>query len=345
MPAASASAVQNDSASLAAALDAAVVCDLAPLAILAIDGPDATTFLNGQLSSDISILTSGVCQYASYNSPGGRMMANMVLWRTGSDAADGFRALLSAELAESVRKRLAMFVLRSKVTITDVTATTARFGVGGPAAGDALRAALGVLPSTFAAARRDAVIALGVPGPRYLVLAPADRGAETLKALARAARPAGYDAWAWLTIHAGVPVITAATQDKFVPQTVNWDVLGGINFQKGCYTGQEIIARTQYLGRLKERLYAFAAAITAIAPGDRLYSAEFGEQPCGTVVNAAPAPQGGSELLAVVQIAAATNAAVHVGAPDGPVLTPLPLPYSMPAPATPRARTAGMNSG
>jgi folate-binding protein YgfZ len=106
---------------------------------------------------------------------------------------------------------------------------------------------LGVVPSTFAAARRDAVIALGVPGPRYLVLAPADRGAATLKALARSAQPAGYDAWAWLTIHAGVPVITAPTQDKFVPQMVNWDLLSGINFQKGCYTGQEIIARTQYL--------------------------------------------------------------------------------------------------
>jgi folate-binding protein YgfZ len=337
--------VQNDSVSLAAALDAAVVCDLSPLAVLAIDGPDATTFLNGQLSSDISSLTSDVCQYTSYNSPGGRMLANMVLWRAGRDAADGFRALLSADLAESVRKRLAMFVLRSKVTITDVTATTARYGIGGPAAGDVLRAALGIVPSTFAAARRDAVVALGVPGPRYLVMAPADRGVAIFETLTRSARSAGYDTWRWLTIHAGVPVITAPTQDKFVPQTVNWDVLGGINFQKGCYTGQEIIARTQYLGRLKERLYAFAAGITTVAPGDRLFSREFGEQPCGTVVNAAPAPRGGSELLAVVQIAAAANADVHLGAPDGPVLTLLPLPYPVPVGATPRARTAGMNSG
>jgi folate-binding protein YgfZ len=190
--------------------------------------------------------------------------------------------------------------------------------------------------------RNGALVVLGLPGPRYLVLAPADQRSSTFDALARHAQHADSDTWRWLTVHAGVPVITAATQDKFVPQTVNWDVLGGVNFQKGCYTGQEIIARTQYLGRLKERLYAFAAptAAIAIASGDRLYSPEFGEQPCGTVVNAAAAPRGGCELLAVVQIAAAATGEVHAGAPDGPLLTLLPLPYGVPAPAAPRLRTA-----
>ena len=335
-------APRNDATPLAAALDAAVVCDLAPLAILAIDGPDATTFLNGQLSSDITALTSDACQYSSYNSPSGRMLANAVLWRAGSGAADGYRALMSADVVESVRKRLAMFVLRSKVTITDVSATTVRYGVGGPGAGDTVRAAFsGTVPSPFAAMRNGAVVVLGIPGPRYLVLAPADQGNSTFDALALHAQRADFDIWRWLTVHAGVPVITAPTQDKFVPQMVNWDLLGGVNFQKGCYTGQEIIARTQYLGRLKERLYAFAATTTsAIAAGDRVYSPEFGEQPCGTVVNAAAAPQGGCELLAVVQIAAAATGEVHAGAPDGPMLTPLPLPYDVPAPAAPRLRTA-----
>ena len=334
------SSVQHDLVPLAVAGKTAVVCDVAPLCLLAIDGTDAAAFLNGQLSSDSAGLNSDACQYSSYNSPGGRMLANMVLWRAGANAADGFRALISADLAESVRKRLAMFVMRSKVTITDVSTTTARYGVGGPDAGNAVRAALGVVPMPFSVARSSTVVVLGVPGPRYIVLPSTDARTATFDALAQHAKPAGFDVWRWLTIHAGVPVITAATQDKFVPQMVNWDVLGGVNFQKGCYTGQEIIARTQYLGRLKERLFAFVAASEKIAPGDRLFSPEFGEQPCGTVVNAAAAPQGGCELLAVLQIAAAANGEVRVGARDGPVLTPLPLPYDVPAPVAPRGRIA-----
>ena len=125
-----------------------------------------------------------------------------------------------------------------------------------------------------------------------------------------------------------MPVITAATQDLFVAQTANWDVLGGISFGKGCYTGQEIIARTQYLGRLKERLFLFHAAGPAVAAGTRLFSAVFGDQPCGTVVDAAGAPAGGADLLAVLQLAAAESGDVRLGAPDGAPLEPLPLPYA-----------------
>ena len=117
-----------------------------------------------------------------------------------------------------------------------------------------------------------------------------------------------------------MPVITAADAGPASsPQTVNWDVLGGVNFQKGCYTGQEIVARTQYLGRLKERLFAFHAP-----RADRRHRASAStaprsaSQPCGTVVNAAPAPDGGCDLLAVLQLAAAASGDVRLGAPDGP---------------------------
>ena len=116
---------------------------------------------------------------------------------------------------------------------------------------------------------------------------------------------AGFAVWQWLTIRAGIPVITAATSDLFVPQAANWDALGGISFQKGCYTGQEIVARTQYLGRLKERSLLAHLDGAPPAPGERSYSATFGDQSCGTVVNAAASPDGGSDLLAVLQLAAA----------------------------------------
>lgn len=320
--------------SVVSAATAAIFCDLAPLSVLAIGGADAAIFLQGQLSSDVKGLTPGRCQYTSYNSPKGRMLANFILWRDG----DGYRALLPGDLAEPVRRRLAMFVLRSKVTLADLSCETSRFGIGGLGASPALQRALGVAPGAFTTAEATGATVLALPGPRYLVVAPAGAAVAMQETLRREMLEAPFEVWQWLTIRAGVPVITAATQDQFVAQTANWDLLGGVNFQKGCYTGQEIIARMHYLGRLKERTYAFHADVPRVAAGARLFSAAFGDQPCGTVVNAAPAPDGGSDLLAVIQLAAVESADVSLGAPDGPRLSALALPYAIPAPAEPRGR-------
>jgi folate-binding protein YgfZ len=321
-----------------AAREGAVVCSLDHLAVLAIGGADASAFLHGQLSSDVKGLAPDACQYTSYNSPKGRMLANFVLWREGDGNDVAYRALLPVDIAESVRRRLAMFVLRSKVTLGDVSIDCARFGIGGPAAADALRAALGAAPEVFALARTANATILGLPGPRYVVIARQDDAAAIHALLEPHAKPVGFPVWQWLTIRAGVPVITASTQDLFVAQTVNWDVLGGVNFRKGCYPGQEIIARMQYLGRLKERLFAFRVAAADVAAGARLYSPVFDDQPCGTVVNAAAAPEGGCDVLAVLQLAAASSGNVRLGAPDGPPMGTVPLPYALPPAAAPAGR-------
>ncbi|MET0683188.1 MAG: folate-binding protein [Casimicrobiaceae bacterium] len=324
-----------DERALLAARDAAVVCDLTPLSVLALAGADAAAFLQGQLSCDVTAITPGTCRFGSFNSPKGRMLANFVLWR---DAAlgDGFAMLLPGDICESVAKRLRMYVLRSKVTVTDVSAATQRMGVGGPSAAAALRAAVGAVPGRLEVQQADSATVLGLPGPRYVLLAPAPQAPSLRARLGTQATPAGFDVWRWLTIHAGVPVITAATQDAFVAQAANWDVLGGIDFQKGCYTGQEIIARTQYLGRLKERTLAFHADTRDVSPGDRIFSSAFEGQPCGTVVNAAPSPGGGCDLLAVLQSAAAERGDARLRASDGPQLVALPLPYAIPAAKAPR---------
>ena len=324
-----------DERALLAARDAAVVCDLTPLSVLALAGADAASFLQGQLSCDVTAITPGTCRFGSFNSPKGRMLANFVLWR---DAAlgDGFAMLLPGDISESVAKRLRMYVLRSKVTVTDVSAATQRMGVGGPSAAAALRAAVGAVPGRLEVQQAESATVLGLPGPRYVLLAPAPRAPSLRARLGTQATPAGFDVWRWLTIHAGVPVITAATQDAFVAQAANWDVLGGIDFQKGCYTGQEIIARTQYLGRLKERTLAFHADTRDVSPGDRIFSSAFEGQPCGTVVNAAPSPGGGCDLLAVLQSAAAERGDARLRASDGPQLVALPLPYAIPAAKAPR---------
>ena len=134
--------------------------------------------------------------------------------------------------------------------------------------------------------------------------------------------------WDWLEIRAGIPVITAATQEAFVPQMVNLELLGGVSFQKGCYPGQEIVARSQYLGKLKRRMY-LAHTDRDVAPGagTQLYSRDLDGQPSGMVVSAAPAPGGGFDLLAVIQTTSADVHPIHLGTPDGPVLALEPLPY------------------
>ena len=210
---------------------------------------------------------------------------------------------------------------------------------------DALMAAM----KTWVTARRanpsgvDAAAILPVPGARYMIASPLTQARELWERVERVARPVGYPAWQWLTIRAGVPVVTPVTTDQWVPQMANLDALGGINFQKGCYTGQEIVARTQYLGRLKERLFLLHAEDGPVPlAGERLYSSTFGDQACGTVVSAAAAPGGGSDLLAVIQIAAAASGDVHLARAGGgsTALTLLDLPYALPPAAAPRTRIA-----
>jgi len=324
---------------LGAARDAAVVCDLDPLRVVAVTGADAAAFLNGQLSIDTIGLSQAACRYACFNSPKGRMLANFVVWREPSSDAR-FLLLLPGDIAAAVANRLSMYVLRSKVTIVDATDASARFGIGGPEATRVASAMWGAHPAPFELRTFGPLAVLGLPGPRFVVVAPAAEAERTRSELARRAPLAPFGVWRWLTIRAGVPMITSATQDLFVAQTANWDILRGIDFQKGCYTGQEVIARTHYLGRIKERAFIFHAAIEGIHPGERLYSAAFGDQPCGTVVDAAVAPEGGSDLIAVLQLAAAERGDPHLRTPDGPALTSLALPYAIPAPAAPRGRRA-----
>jgi folate-binding protein YgfZ len=316
---------------LSAARDAAIVAPISHLGLLEFKGPDTGDFLHGQLSSDVAALPAEGAQTSAYCSPKGRVLANFMLWRE----PEGFGALLSQDLAAAMQKRLTMFVLRSKVKIEDASARYVLLGAAGPAAAGSLARALGVSaasPMTAKPAEAGAVVNLG--GDRFIaVLRP--EAAETAWAkLAAELTPAGEDTWRWLDIQAGIPWISLPTQDQFVPQMANLELTGAVNFQKGCYPGQEIVARTQYLGKLKRRLFRCHVAID-IPPeaGTSLYCAELGSQACGMVVNAALAPDGGCDLLAVMQVEAAQSAStypVRLGALDGPALGILDLPYPVP---------------
>ena len=316
------------------ALRSAAVCPVPDLGVLLFDGADSAAFLQGQVSSDVAALAQGQSQRSSYNSPKGRMLANLRLWRDPDSASSHvYGMLLAADLADALAKRLAMFVLRAKVAIANATGAHALLGIAGQQAKQAVAAAFHAAPAAdeVTTVADGTARLLGLPDGRYVLLAMAEAEKTLRGSLSARAVPGDAELWRWLTIRDGVPLVTAATSDRFVPQMLNWDALGGVSFQKGCYPGQEIVARTRYLGRLKERLYGFHVAPAAAqpAPGTRLYSPAFGSDPCGTVVSAARAPEGGTALLAVVQKAAAESGVVSLASPDGPAMTPVALPYTV----------------
>jgi folate-binding protein YgfZ len=320
---------------LVAARDAAVVCDLAPLAVLHVSGPDATTFLQGQFTSDIAALAPGALQLSAWCSPKGRVLTNFIVRRID---AEHIGLLLPRLLLESVRRRLSMYVLRSKVTISDASAATVRIGVGGPAAADCIAAMGAAVPEPYQSVPIDGATLAALTGSRFIAFVAPDQ-APSLWERFTAARAAGFPSWRWLTIRAGVPMILPPTQDQFVPQMLNLDALGAVSFDKGCYTGQEIVARTRYLGRLKERL-ALAHVDSVPAPGERLYAPEFGAQACGTVVNANAAPEGGGDFLFVTQLNAIAGGDLRLGSLNGRPLSLRALPYALPEATAPRGRIA-----
>jgi folate-binding protein YgfZ len=305
-----------------------VIADLSGYGLLRVSGPDAQAFLHGQLSSDVRGLPAHRAQHSSYNTPKGRMLATFLLWRMGEDYA----LQLAAELTEPIRRRLALFILRAQVQIEDMSDALVRLGVAGPDAGQLLAARFGSLPEVdLGVAQAEEATLLRLGPQRFELVSLPDQAPALWERWRATARPIGFSCWEWLDIRAGIPRVTAATQDLLVPQMANLDALGGVSFRKGCYPGQEIVARTHYLGKLKRRLYlAHLDGEAAPAPGDPLYGPETEGQASGMVVNAAPAPGGGYDLLVVVQQGSVQAGEVHWKTSDGPRLELLPLPYPVP---------------
>jgi folate-binding protein YgfZ len=284
---------------LAAARDATIAVPLTHLALLGFVGDDARTFLHNQLTSDVNHLAADNAQYAAWCSPKGRMLASFVLFRRDAD----YLALLSADLREFIQKRLQIYVLRSKVTIGDRAADHEIIGISGPQAAGALQntgleapaAAMGKARATDAA---DASV-IRLDARRYIVVAASGAASRIWQELSAIAAPAGAPAWQWLDVAAGIPRIAEATREAFVPQMANFDKIGGVSFHKGCYPGQEVVARAKYLGKVKRHLYR-AHAAGPLAAGMSVFPAAAPDPPCGQIANAAPAPCGGFDALAVL---------------------------------------------
>jgi folate-binding protein YgfZ len=276
-------------------------------------GADAQDFLHGQLTNDLLHLGPDAAQWSGYCSAKGRLYAAFLVWR---DGAGGFYLAVDRMLIPALVKRLRMFVLRAKVALDDVSGRFALEGrVGSPGPG----------PLELA---RGEITLVGLPPVHGVERVLAIRAAGTGNEAAGSRAPD----WQRLMIHAGEAWILPATQEQFVPQMVNLDAIGAINFKKGCYPGQEIVARAHYRGAVKRRAYLAHVEGEAKA-GDALFASDMNGQESGVIANAAPAPAGGTDVLAVIQIASRAQARVHLGAADGPVLHFADLPYTIPAAA------------
>jgi tRNA-modifying protein YgfZ len=310
------------------AAKATVMADLSQLGVLAFSGEEASTFLQNQLTNDVRSLHPDTAQLSGFCSPKGRLLANFLMWRNGPD----YCLQLSGDLKEAVLKRLNMFILRAKVQSRDASNETVRVVVAGPSAEAAVHAATGLMPGDAMTVAHNAQGLVVRLARDKFVLSLMPEIAQTIwDALRSTARPVGAPVWDWLRLSHGIPMITTGTVDQFVPQMVNFDLINSVSFKKGCYPGQEIVARTHYLGKLKRRMYlVHLDGDIAPTPGDNLYTTEMGDQASGTVVNAAPAPTGGFDLLAVAQIESMrSDQPLHWRSVDGPVLTINPLPYSL----------------
>ena len=310
-------------AELQAAAAASIVTPLTEMACLKFSGEDAESFLHGQLSCDVKGLRPDGATYGAYCSPQGRMLASFLLVRLG----ESFLMLLPSDLAEAAQKRLSMFILRSRVKAG--RADLLVLGLSGPSVGRTFPA-----PAMSSRTGTDGTLAVRLDSTRGLLVLPHEALASRWAALSSDFRPAGFPAWDWLDIRAGIPWIRQATREEFIPQMANVDLVGGVSFSKGCYPGQEVVARTQFRGQVKRRMYlAHVDAATEPRAGDALYSDDLGDQASGKVVAARAAPLGGYDLLAVATVASKENSVVRLGSAQGPVLRFEPLPYTVPSAA------------
>ncbi len=315
----------DPSAELSAARDSLVLADLSHYGLIGFAGEEAQTFLHGQITNDLRGLRQSDAVFAGYCSAKGRLLANFLIFKRGGELL----LMLPGSLREAIQKRLTMFVLRAKVKVRDATDEWIALGLAGPGASTAVARQFGSAPpAMLGVVQQETGWAVRLSDERFDLFIRPETAIAVWQALAGQARPVGTPVWDWLTVNAGVPVILPATQDHFVPQMANMEMLHGVSFQKGCYPGQEIVARSQYLGKLKRRMY-LAHVDAEAAPGDELYSPELGTQSCGMVANAAPAPGGGTDLLAVMQVGSHDGGEVHLGSADGPRLTFRELPYSL----------------
>lgn len=307
-----------------------VICDLSHLGLITVDGEDAADFLQGQLTNDIRDVSQQHSQISAYCTHKGRMLANFRLFKRD----DSYYLSLPQLLLESILKRISMFVLMSKVSLKASSHSLVHFGISGPNAAEKLADVVADIPKAVNDVTQvNGLTIIKCPGTlaRFEIYGELDNMIKLWQHLDVHAAPAGQAAWQTLDILAGIPTITPQTSEAFVPQMTNMQLINGVNFQKGCYTGQEVVARMQYLGKLKRRMFRINIDTTSpVNPGDKLFSKDStsGQGP-GQIVNAQIDADGGYAALAVINISDAEANTLQLHDENGPEINVLSLPYAV----------------
>ncbi|MFN3357563.1 MAG: YgfZ/GcvT domain-containing protein [Pseudomonas sp.] len=303
--------------------DSAFFCPLSHEGVLAVRGADAAKFLQGQLTCNLNYLGDTQASLGARCTQKGRMQSSFRILLQG----DGVLLAMASALLEPQLADLKKYAVFSKSKLTDESAAWARFGVTD---GDLALTSLGLeLPAeTDSVVRADALIAIRVSPGRAELWVPAEKAETVRSQLAAQLTEADLNEWLLGQVRAGIGQVMPQTRELFIPQMLNLQAVGGVSFKKGCYTGQEIVARMQYLGKLKRRLYRLSLnAAQMPEPGTPLFSPNHNSS-IGEVVLAAKADQV-IELLAVLQAEAADSGDVHIGSLEGSVLQLLDLPYTL----------------
>ena len=303
------------------------VVKLTHLGIIRAIGEDVVKFLQGQLTQDVAQLGPTQARLAAFCNAKGRMQASFVVFKRTPEEV---LLVCSRDLLAATLKRLSMFVMRAKAKLTDATDDFLLYGLTGSAL-DLM--AVSTQPAWTKVDLDEANLILLYPGasqPRAMWCAPVHCPVPEGK-------PIDLETWNWLEVQSGIATISLPIFESFVPQMLNYESVGGVNFKKGCYPGQEIVARSQFRGRLKRRAYLVHTDSDA-APvlGQEVFHGQDSDQPCGLVAASAAHPEGGFDAIVSIQTAAAADATAHsgekrlrLGNPTGPALALLPLPYPL----------------
>ena len=291
---------------------------LTQLGVIRVHGEDTSSFLQGQLTQDIALMANAQARFAAYCNAKGRMLASFVVLKLSQDEV---LLVCSRDLVAPMVKRLSMYVLRAKTRVQDASLA---FTVVGLVGGAVARVAGADAPPWSRVDLGPAMLVHLYPGAglsRALWIAPALTPPPAVATLAPGE-------WELCEVQSAVATLVAATSEAFMPQMLNFESVGGVNFKKGCYPGQEVVARSQFRGTLKRRAFLVSAA-EPMAVGDELFMPQEPDEPCATVVQAAANLQGGYDALVSGQIAAIQLPQLHLGSVLGPVARPRPAPYPL----------------
>ena len=294
------------------------IAPLPHLGLIRVQGEDAANFLQGQLTQDFVLLGLSEARLAGFCSAKGRMQASFIGFKRGPT---DILLVCSLDLLPQTLKRLSMFVMRAKAKLSDASAEFSLLGLAGVAI-ENIAGHASVYWSKSDIDTQTIIHLYPADGtPRALWLAPVGEALPAGEALS-------LEAWQWGEVRSGIATVTLPIFEAFVPQMLNYESVGGVNFKKGCYPGQEVVARSQFRGTLKRRAYLVHCAV-AMKAGDEVFDSAEPDQPCGLVAQAAAAPQGGFDAIVSVQTSAASGPGLRLGQADGPVLELLPLPYEL----------------